>query len=75
MNGLQLSEAAKEHAQKTGRTKVPFLLYTGLNQKLDSTELTRCGVDGVVRKPVPCAELQRIIQETVSKSHQVENEA
>lgn len=75
MNGLQLSEAVKEHFQEAGRAKVPFLLYTGLNQKLDSTELTRCGVDGVVRKPVPCAKLQSIIQETVSKSRQVENEA
>jgi PAS domain S-box-containing protein len=75
MNGLQLSEAAKEHAREAGRRKVPFLLYTGLNQKLDTGELTRCGVDGVVRKPIPCAELQRIVQEAVAKSRQVTTEA
>jgi CheY-like chemotaxis protein len=51
------------------------LLYTGLNQKLDPAELYNCGIDGVVRKPIPCAELQRIIQEMVSKAHQAETEA
>ncbi len=75
MNGMQLSEAVKAHARETGRTKVPFLLYTGLNQKLDPDELTRCGVDGVVRKPIPCAELLRIVQEAVTKSRQEETEA
>ena len=67
MNGLQLGKAAKDHADRTARLKIPFLLYTGLNEKLDPDELSRCGVDGVVRKPVPCSELQRIIQETASK--------
>ena len=75
MNGMQISEAVKEHARETGRTKVPFLLYTGLNQKLDQDELTRCGVDGVVCKPIACAELLRIVQETVAKSRQKETEA
>ena len=67
MNGLQLGKAAKDHADRAARLKIPFLLYTGLNEKLDPDELSRCGVDGVVRKPVPCSELQRIIQETTSK--------
>jgi PAS domain S-box-containing protein len=71
MNGLQLSEAAKEHAREAGCPKVPFLLYTGLNQRLDTDKLARSGVDGVVRKPIPCAELQQIIQEAVAKSRQL----
>ena len=68
LNGLQLGKAAKEHAHRCGKPKTPFLLYTGLNEKLDSDELNLCGVDGVVRKPVPCEVLQRIIQKTVAKS-------
>jgi PAS domain S-box-containing protein len=69
MNGLQLCRTAKEHVLKAGRPKMTCLLYTGLNQKLDPAELERSGVDDVVRKPVPCSELQRIIQEKVSKAH------
>jgi CheY-like chemotaxis protein len=45
-----------------------------LNQKLDPAELVRSGVVGVVRKPIACSELQRIIQETISKSCQQEAE-
>jgi PAS domain S-box-containing protein len=67
MNGLQLCKAATDHACRTGRAKPPFLLYTGLSEKLDPAELARCGVDGAIRKPVPCSELQRIIQETISR--------
>ena len=67
MNGLQLCKAIKEHARQTGREKPPCLLFTGLNQILDRKELARCGVDGVVRKPISCAELHCIIQETISK--------
>jgi DNA-binding NarL/FixJ family response regulator len=48
-------------------------LYTGLSQKLEPDELKRCGVDGVVRKPVPCAELQRIVQEAVAGSCRLES--
>lgn len=75
MNGLQLCKAAKEHVLKTGRPKFTCLLYTGLNQKLDQVELERCGVDGVVRKPVPCADLQRLVMETISKTRREEAEA
>jgi PAS domain S-box-containing protein len=74
MNGLQICRAAKDHACQTGRPKTPCLLYTGLNQKLDPAELVRSGVVGVVRKPIACSELQRIIQETISKSCQQEAE-
>lgn len=73
MNGMQLCKAIKDHAYQNGRPKPPCLLYTGLNQKLDGSELARCGVDGVVRKPISCAQLQCIIQETISKVRQEEN--
>lgn len=75
MNGLQLSEAAKEHAGRCGKAKTPFLLYTGLTEKLNPDELTRCGVDGIVRKPIPCEELQRIILKNVAQKPIKENQA
>jgi PAS domain S-box-containing protein len=75
MNGLQLCKAAKEHVLNTGRSKITCLLYTGLSQKLDPAELERCGVDGVVRKPVPCADLQRLVTETLARTRQEEAEA
>jgi PAS domain S-box-containing protein len=72
MNGLQLCKAAKQHIRETGQSQMKCLLYTGLSQKLEPDELKRCGVDGVVRKPVPCAELQRIVQEAVAGSCRLE---
>jgi PAS domain S-box-containing protein len=75
MNGLELCQAATEHAYRTRRQKPPFLLYTGLNERLDPAELERCGVDGVIRKPIPCAELHRIIQETVARFRQEKPES
>jgi len=74
MNGLQFCKAAKDHAWMTGRPRTPCLLYTGLNQTLDPDELERCGVDGIVRKPVACADLQRIVHETIAKAHRKETE-
>jgi PAS domain S-box-containing protein len=73
MNGLQLCKAAKQHVRETGHSQMKCLLYTGLSQKLEPDELKRCGVDGVVRKPVPCAELQRIVQEAVAGSCRLES--
>ena len=67
MNGLQLCREAKEKVERSGRPRTPCLLYTGLNQSLNPEELERCGVDGVVRKPISCAQLQCIIQETIAK--------
>lgn len=75
MNGLQVCKAAKAHAREIGRHKMACLLYTGLNQRLDPDELARCGVDDVVRKPIPCADLQRIVQKMVSKSNRVQRQA
>jgi PAS domain S-box-containing protein len=70
MNGLQFCKAVKNHADKNKKPMPPCLLYTGLNQKLDQDELSRCGVVDVVRKPIACAKLQCIIQETISKAQQ-----
>lgn len=74
MNGLQLCKSVKDYFDQSGRPKPTCLLYTGLNQKLDRNELARCGVAGVVRKPISCAQLQCIIQETISKAQREENE-
>jgi PAS domain S-box-containing protein len=73
MNGLQLCKAVKDYFDQNGRPQPPCLLYTGLNQKLERSELARCGVAGVVRKPISCAQLQSIIQETISKGAGEEN--
>jgi PAS domain S-box-containing protein len=67
MNGLKFCQAVKDHAKQNGRPKPPCLLYTGLNQKLDEKALERCGVAGVVRKPISCADLQYIIHDAISK--------
>ena len=75
MNGLQLCKAAKEQIRNSGRPKITCLLYTGLSQKLDQVDLERCGVDGVVRKPVPCADLQRLVMEKLARTRQKEAEA
>ncbi|MEJ2661347.1 MAG: PAS domain S-box protein [Desulfobacteraceae bacterium] len=75
MNGLQFCRAAKEHVLNTDRPKMTCLLYTGLSQKLDQDELERCGIDGVVRKPVPCAYLHRLVMEKHARAHQEEAEA
>lgn len=72
MNGLQFCKAAKEYLRESGQSKMACFLYTGLSQKLEPEELDRCGVDRVVRKPVPCAELQRIVQEAVADPSRLE---
>jgi PAS domain S-box-containing protein len=72
MNGLQWCKAAKQYIRETGHSQMKCLLYTGLSQKLEPEEMKRCGVDGVVRKPIPCAELQRIVQEAVAGSCRLE---
>jgi CheY-like chemotaxis protein len=63
MNGLEIGKAAQDHARLAGRPKTPFLLYTGYEKALTSARLEENGIDRVVHKPVPGAELIRIIQE------------
>jgi CheY-like chemotaxis protein len=63
MNGLEVGKEVKTHCEKAGKSKIPFLLYTGLEKELDSKKLTEGGVDRVVKKPIPCEDLLRLIQE------------
>ena len=67
MNGLEVSARAMEYARQSGHPKTPFLLYTGLDQKMEPVELERCGVDSMVKKPVSCAELLRIVRKLIRK--------
>lgn len=67
MTGLEVGKAALEYARENGRDKIPFLLYTGFNKKLDMARLERCGVDRVVHKPVPGEELMRIVHEIIAE--------
>jgi PAS domain S-box-containing protein len=66
MNGLEVGKEVKEYCHKTGISKIPFLLYTGLEKELDSEKLMDGGVDRVVKKPIPCEDLLMIIQEMTS---------
>jgi PAS domain S-box-containing protein len=72
MNGLEVCKAAKARVRAAGRAEMVCLLYTGLNQKLDEAQLDVCGVDGVVRKPIPCEKLQHMIQEMVARAKREE---
>ena len=63
MNGLEVGKEVKEYCHKAGISKIPFLLYTGLEKELDSEKLMDGGVDRVVKKPIPCEDLLRLIQE------------
>ena len=66
MSGLEVGKEVKEYCHKAGKSKIPFLLYTGLEKELDNVKLTDGGVDRVVKKPIPCEDLHMIIQEIVS---------
>jgi len=61
MNGLEVGKEVKTYCEKAGKSKIPFLLYTGLEKELDSKKLTEGGVDRVVKKPIPCEDLLRLI--------------
>jgi PAS domain S-box-containing protein len=66
MNGLVFCEAARAQARAAGWPEMKCLLYTGLSQTIDPIEMKRRGIDGVVRKPIPCAKLQGIIRQAVA---------
>jgi nitrogen-specific signal transduction histidine kinase/CheY-like chemotaxis protein len=63
INGLQVGKEVMAYCQKTGKPKIPFLLYTGLEKELDPKKLSESGIDRVVKKPIPCEDLLRLIQE------------
>jgi CheY-like chemotaxis protein len=63
INGLQVGKQVMAYCQKRGKPKIPFLLYTGLEKELDPKKLSEAGIDRVVKKPIPCEDLLRLIQE------------
>jgi PAS domain S-box-containing protein len=67
LNGLEVGKAIKKHCRKAGIPKIPFILYTGLDKKLDSRILKDAGVDRVVQKPIACEKLLHIIQSVVTE--------
>ena len=66
MNGLEVAKTIKEYCERVGIPKIPFMLYTGVDKKLQPRMLTECGVDRVVQKPIPYGELSRIVQSVAS---------
>jgi CheY-like chemotaxis protein len=65
INGLEISKTVMERATQAKRKKTPFLLYTGLDKKLNAQKLRQSGVDLVVNKPVSLEKLSVIIQTIV----------
>jgi two-component system cell cycle sensor histidine kinase/response regulator CckA len=63
INGLEVGQRVKEYFRKAGKPKIPFLLYTGLENELDPKKLSDHGIDRVVKKPIPCGDLLLLIQE------------
>ena len=66
MNGLEVGKWVLDYSRRQGISKIPFLLYTGLDKHLDAANLKESGIDRVVNKPTPCQDIQRIIGETVT---------
>jgi len=66
MNGLEVGKAIQAHCRKAGIPKIPFILYTGLDKKLESRILKESGVDQVVQKPIACEKLLHIIESVVT---------
>ena len=63
MNGLEVGKWVRDHCHRQGKTKIPFLLYTGLDKRLDAIKLKESGIDRVVNKPTACLDLLHIIRE------------
>ncbi|MDJ0818082.1 MAG: PAS domain S-box protein [Desulfobacterales bacterium] len=63
INGLEFSKQVRDFCEGAGKPKIPFLLYTGLEKELDPKKLADHSVDRVVKKPIPCEDLLRLIQE------------
>jgi PAS domain S-box-containing protein len=63
INGLEVGKEVMAHCRQSGKPKIPFLLYTGLEKELDPKKLSDFGIDRVVKKPIPCEDLLRLIQE------------
>ena len=63
INGPEVSKEVMAYCQKRGKPKIPFPPYTGLEKELDPKKLNEAGIDRVVKKPIPCEDLLRLIQE------------
>ena len=68
INGLEVGKEVMAYCQKNSKPKIPFLLYTGLEKELDPKKLSDFGIDRVVKKPIPCEDLLRLIQK-ISAPH------
>lgn len=66
MNGLEVGKAIREFYEHGSRPKIPFLLYTGLESRLDAGKLEASGIDQVINKPTACDDLRKIIRRVVS---------
>ena len=66
MNGLEVGKWVGDYCRRQGICKIPFLLYTGLDNQLDATKLEASGIDRVVNKPIPCEELLNIVRGIVA---------
>lgn len=67
MNGWEVGKAVKEFHEKKGIHKIPFILYTGIDQPLDPHKMKESGIDKLVTKPVSCETLESIVQDIVLK--------
>jgi CheY-like chemotaxis protein len=65
MNGLEVGKWVGDYCRRKAISKIPFLLYTGLDKQLDAAKLRASGIDRVVNKPTPCQDLLHIIREMV----------
>ncbi len=74
MNGLEVGKAIIAHCRKAGIPKIPFILYTGLDKKLDARILKESGVNRVVQKPIACEKLLHIIQSVVTEQELTEEQ-
>ena len=63
INGLEVGQKVKEYCRTANKPKTPFLLYTGLEKELDPKKLSDFGIDWVVKKPIPCEDLLRLVHE------------
>ena len=70
LTGWEVGEWIKEHCQRRGAPKPPFLIYTGWDRPFDAQKLTQSGVDRVVVKPIACFDLLNLLRDVVRISAQ-----
>jgi DNA-binding response OmpR family regulator len=67
MNGLEVGKSVGEYCSRQEMPKMPFLLYTGMDQQLNAIKLKEAGIDRVIYKATACQELLRIIREMAAR--------